>query len=375
MKKNGLPDGLDREWRNGRWHYRYRDRVTGERHRFGSDRRKAIEAAKILNARYEASEADRLVARVEGRTEVFGDFLTIFDRDILPMLRHKRTGQPYSETTLYEYRRMIGHIRNTLGELVAREITTRDVADFLAEFPIKAANRYRTLLSLIFRYAVARGWADVSPVAATIPHTEVTDRRRLDLEGYSEIHERAEPWFQRAMEGALITLQARQTLVIARFEDEHAGHLYVTRQKVTGKGYGHIRISIGDEVRAWIDRCRDDVLSPLLIHRKPKRRRREYLAQKEHWTQVSRAMLSREFARLRDEIGRYSHLEPLQRPSFHEIRSLGGKRYEDAGWTEEAIQRLYGHVPDDSSAMTRTYLDGHGVRWLDARAGLDGGSR
>ncbi|MGB1012434.1 MAG: tyrosine-type recombinase/integrase, partial [Thiolinea sp.] len=80
-------------------------------------------------------------------------------------------------------------------------------------------------------------------------------------------------------------------------------------------------------------------------------------AWKVHWTQVAPDMVTREFAEIRDRLGICSELEPVQRPSFHEIRALGADLYRQAGYPEEWIQSLLGH---EDREMTAKYLAGHG---------------
>ena len=85
---------------------------------------------------------------------------------------------------------------------------------------------------------------------------------------------------------------------------------------------------------------------------------------KEHWSQVKREMLSREFQKLRDRLKLYDHLKPEQRPTFHEIRALGGYLYEQAGSDPQA---LMGHT---TASMTRHYTDRHKVDYVEVAGGL-----
>jgi integrase len=89
--------------------------------------------------------------------------------------------------------------------------------------------------------------------------------------------------------------------------------------------------------------------------------RGEYLDRKEHWTQITPEMVTREFATLREKYGACDHLRAEQHPTFHEIRALGGELYRQAGWGNEAIQRLLGHTTEK---MTRHYLDKHQEPWV-----------
>jgi len=77
-------------------------------------------------------------------------------------------------------------------------------------------------------------------------------------------------------------------------------------------------------------------------------------------------MLTREFARIRDEQCLFDDLDPESHPSFHEIRALGADLYRQAGTPEPIIQRLLGHT---TAAMTAHYLDGHDTV-IQVRAGV-----
>lgn len=55
-----------------------------------------------------------------------------------------------------------------------------------------------------------------------------------------------------------------------------------------------------------------------------------------------------------------------ERPTFHEIRGLGGSLYLDAGYSEEFVNLLMGHT---SMRMTKGYTDQH-QEWTECRADL-----
>ena len=98
-----------------------------------------------------------------------------------------------------------------------------------------------------------------------------------------------------------------------------------------------------------------------MVHKRPVKRRREYLDKKDHWTAVTPEMLTREFAGVRDKTGVCAHLKPEQQTTFHEIRALGGELYRHAGWSDNSIQRLLGH---STEKMIRHYLDKHMEQWI-----------
>lgn len=356
--------------RRGVEYYLYRHPQTGQRHGMGGDLSEAKKAARILNAQLmdTTPAADRMVASVLGVDAPYRDSVGQF-KGHLRTRRNKR-GQPMAEKTLLEYDRMLESTAQRWGSRETKAVTRRDVADLLDTLPDVSANKYRSILSQLFVFAVAKGLRDDNPAQDTLKRTEVVQRTRLNLEDYQRIHAVAPPWFQVAMDLGLQSLQRREDLVWLRFDDEREpGWLFVDQRKVEGHGTGHIRIAVGTELRQVIARCRDAIACPFMIHRKPTRTRREYLEAKAHPFQVEPEMLTRQFKRLRDQVGVGRDLAPPQRPTFHEIRSLGADLYRKSGHPEEAIQRLLGH---SSAKMTQTYLDRRGleVQYVDAAAGL-----
>lgn len=347
-----LPDNLTARHRNGRLYYSYRHPATGAEKGMGYDRAKAVQAAKLLNSRLQ-SGAETLVHRVLSQPADWRAHVERFANDTLPT-RKSRRGKKLSPVTLAEYQRMLGHLKGAFSGPVGA-VTRRQVAEFLSTLPGPASNRYRAVLSVLFKYAVAEGLAHENPVAGTLPQPEEVRRQRLTIEDYSAIREQAEPWFRNAMDLALRSLQRRRDLVRLKFaEHVEDGALLVTQSK-TGVA---LRIHGLEQI---IAACRDDIPSPYLIHRKPKRRRRT--AWRDHWTQVSREDLSRAFQEARDAAGVGQDLPPEQRPSFHEIRSLGADLMRKAGRNP---QPLLGHSEWDT---TKGYLDGHQhVQDVDALA-------
>jgi integrase len=366
------PPNLYCDRRGGESYYRYRNPITGRCTAFGRDRDEAMKAARLLNARVEetrvTAKAEEVAQKVLGPGDVsLADFLDRFTQHILPAKRSHR-GKPLSPATLKEYGRMLDAVRAEMGTFAVRKIERRRVAEFLGSKPATTSNRYRALLSLVFKHAIAEGLCDVSPVAATLPQPEVVERERLTLEVFRAIREAAEPWFRNALDLAIQTLQRREDLVEMRFGDIRDGHLYVRQRKTSGRSdAGNVRIHVGPELKTVFDRCRDDIASPFLIHRRPQKMRREYREQRDHWTQVTKEMLTREFQRLRGELKVIQHMPMKKRPSFHEIRALGADQYRAAGWPEASIQRLLGH---STLRMTELYLDRHEERWVDAEARL-----
>ncbi|WP_336247128.1 tyrosine-type recombinase/integrase [Pseudomonas sp. TMW22091] len=103
----------------------------------------------------------------------------------------------------------------------------------------------------------------------------------------------------------------------------------------------HLQIKMGKALREVVSEClRSPVASPYLIHYRPKARKREQIAAKDHWTSVTPNYLSNEFSKTRDAAHAYDHSPATERPTFHEIRALGAWLYEQQNFPQEYIQAL-----------------------------------
>lgn len=371
IQSKKLPPNLSVEVKNGVRYYRYRHPETGKRTGIGIDEAKAVKAAIALNAMLLQQSKDRessqLIRRVTNPEESISDFVAHFEEQILPG-RRSRKGHRLAEKTLREYAIMLKTIDKEFGHRSWTAVTLEQVARFLDSLPPRSSNSHRSLMIQVWRHAIAKG--KINPPTnlpeMTIPKDHVVERQPLSLELYRAIWEIADQWFRNAMDLALHTLQRREDLVGLRFDDikivDKARYLPVRQIKTEhSSDKGRLLLPIGVDLGALIERCRDDILSPFLIHKRPERRRREYLDRKEHWTQITPEMVTREFAALRDKCGYCDHLRAEQHPTFHEIRALGGELYRQAGWGNEAIQRLLGHTTEK---MTRHYLDKHQEPWV-----------
>lgn len=108
---------------------------------------------------------------------------------------------------------------------------------------------------------------------------------------------------------------------------------------------------------------RSPIVSPHLIHYKPKSRRREQIDAKDHWTPVTPDYLAKEFSKARDTAHAYDHVPVGERPTFHEIRALGAWLYEQQKFPQEYIQALMGHADEK---MAKHYQEGHDEKKIES---------
>jgi integrase len=365
--RRNWPEGLYERRRGRRVYYGFQIPGTTREVSLGSDLAAAKQAASIYLSRQAPDPIANALNRIERPSATVAEHFAWFAETELPE-RRTRTGKSMAAKTLYEYRAMLDHAAAHLGaERAVAEITRRAIAELLESYPPRMSNRYRSLLSQVFRHAVARGLRTENPVDATIARKHGVQRRRLDKPAFDAIHEAGEPWLKRAMDVALWSLQRREDVVSMRVEHWAEEVLSVRQRKVEGHGTGLLRITPGDNLRAALAACLDSPERedcPFLLHRKPIKRIKA--GWRVHPYQLAGEMISREFTRLRDELELYN-CDSAERPTWHEIRALGGDFYrEQFGWANEQVQALMGH---STVAMTKAYLDRHGERWQDVSAG------
>jgi hypothetical protein len=71
-----------------------------------------------------------------------------------------------------------------------------------------------------------------------------------------------------------------------------------------------------------ISRCRDDIVSPYLVHRRPDRKKQKQAPTKDHWTQVEERYLTRAFKEAREAADCYKGWKEEEMPGFHEVRHV-----------------------------------------------------
>jgi integrase len=173
------------------------------------------------------------------------------------------------------------------------------------------------------------------------------------------------------MDLALQTLQRREDVSVMEVPREGAPIRLV--QQKTGKA---LEIPVSAEIQAVIDRAlKLGVICPYIARMMPRRRapQERKAEHRLHFAQLVPEQLTRGFAEARDSLDVFAQMPKSKRPSFHEIRGLGGKLYKELmGWTDAQVQALMGH---EDVSMTRGYLDQHEPVYERVAAGLRLGDR
>lgn len=353
----GLPQNLYLDDRRGT--YSYRRPTDGKWFPFGQDRQKAIDAAKQLNLEF--MRGGDLVNKVQGaESDLFTSFLDKYERDILPP-------RELARGTLELYAVRFRQFRRAFEGQAVDQITIRMVAEFLDSLSARSANQARALLIDLFNHAASKGLCPDNPAASTIAKIEKKQRKRHTIDGLGAIREKSPAWLQNAIDLALITAQRRTDILAMRFDDVKDGYLYVVQQKTSkASDAAWIRFKLTPQLQAVLGRCRDNVPSPFLIHRRPERKRQKQAEQKEHWTKIEERYLTRAFKEAREAAGCYADWKEEEQPGFHEIRALSLHLYKKAG---KDGQRIAGHASEE---MTKNYQRDHAeIVWSEAIPDLD----
>ncbi|OOG61402.1 integrase [Rhodanobacter sp. B04] len=338
--------------------FKYRNPVTRKDSWMGKDQAKAFAAARTLNGLL--SPGNNLVSRVAGKSETITDAIGVFRTADMP-------GRNWAPKTAELYKSVIDRIDRKIGTRQMVGFTVRDCATFIREVTESPRSRqqFRLALTWIFACAVEEGWIESNPAMQTRKTSYKRQRERLTKDVYDAIWLQAPSWLQNAMDVSLLTLLRREDVVSIQFADVHDGALWAIPGKTENSTGARVKIALDGSLADVVARCRNDVLSPYLIHRLPEKARpRDQRAKKrEHHTQVMPEQLSREFADAREAAGIVSD----NPPTFHEIRSLGGAQLREAGWSVAEVQALMTHT---SPSMTEHYLEGHEVPWTEVRTGI-----
>ncbi|MFW5397690.1 MAG: phage integrase family protein [Candidatus Accumulibacter regalis] len=267
--------------------------------------------------------------------------------------------------TIATSRRRLRPVREALGHLQVQAVTTRHVSTYLATIAStpRTQQATRSLLNDLFREAMAAGWCATNPVEPTRAPRVATQRGRLSLEAFKAIHAwsltNQPAWATRAMELAIVTAQRRGDIAAMTFGAVKDGRLLVAQQKSGGSTKVSIPLSLRLNEIGWtvgdvIGRCRDAAVSRYLVHHS------SAVGRAKSGDKIRDMTLGQAFAEARDAAA--VSVAGKTPPTFHEIRSLSLRLYDEQGVNTQA---LAGHKSAD---MTSVYRDVRGDEWIMVEA-------
>lgn len=245
----------------------------------------------------------------------------------------------------------ISTIREKIGDMLLKDVSTRHIAMFLDQWTAEGKNTMagamRSVLSDIFREAIVEGHIANNPVAPTRTPKISVARERLYLDSYKRIRSAAEQmpsWFPLAMDLALVTGQRREDIASMKFNDIYNERLHVTQIKTGMKIAIPLTLSLkaaGLQLGAVIERCQQISRTDFLIS--------AGIRKNSPNGSIHPDGLTKKFVAARKLSGLKFSDNP---PTFHELRSLSGRLYAEE-LNENFAQNLLGHASDTT---TKLYL-------------------
>lgn len=345
LKRRDWPRGL-REPRPG--YFTWEHPTTGQTLVIGRVSLATAKHEAIAANAYVAEHRPTLVDKLAGSGRTIGDLI-----DRMPAAEAANTAK--------SWRSLDKTIRAALGSRAAASLTVRDCAELLQ--PIidagksRSAQAVRSRLAAICKKGMALGWMTENPALVTEDPRVVVKRGRLTLEQFRAIYEQAPnvaEWLQRAMALALVTGADRSTIAGMTRAAISAEALTYQRGKtgVTVEVPLRLRLdAMGWTLRDLVHQ-RTGVVSAYLVH---------HVAvwgnapagSRVHPDRISHAFTeARRLAKIPDDGA----------PTFHELRSLSKRLYEQQGGVD--TKALLGHKTE---RMAELYANPRGAEPIRVR--------
>ena len=335
-------------------YYVWRHPGTGETHIIGRVSLAFAKSEAIAANQHVLDERPSLVARISGEAHTLAQLVAD-----MPLAEKRSTRNTIrardkiiTEGALLED----GTRVRGLGGILCGQLTVKHCADLLETMVAQGqghqAQAVRSRLISVCARGIRKGWMQTNPAEVTEKAAAEVARARLSLADFLAIREKAAtwPWLVRAMNFALVTGQDRSTVAAMQRRHIVDGRLICRRSKTAAKAPPvaiptHIRL---DAVGLSLDdllRERTGIVSPYLVHHT------EGQGQAKAGDPVGVNLITRRFSEARALAGIPDELpDGKSAPTFHEIRSLSKRLYEEQGGID--TQALLGHM---TRAMAELY--------------------
>ncbi|MEZ8323810.1 integrase [Vibrio cyclitrophicus] len=363
----------------------------------GTVEQEAIQAAHVYNLQYrpELGSAFSLSEMTPFRKAVSKGRKDKFNRPLkewLPLvLSRVKKEERLSKDVYRNLERDCYRLDEFMGRLPTKSIKLQHINEFLSEYYSELSNRQLnnkiSNLKKVFSYL-----ADESAIESNfvlnkkqrrLTREDYTKARHdLDIENYQKIYDAAPLFLKVAMSLTLETTHAVREIYRLRYRiykpregvcgilwnpdkeveyvEGHAvyGMLYVHREKVKKSDASTVAIPVTQTIKDIVDLSKTSrLICPYIVHRKPKQQQRGISKETDHLYQVHHHNISKEFSKVRDSLGLYSHLKKSLRPTYHEIRGLAARMIEQQG--QSATERM-AHA---NAKTTKIYTGTSDIIW------------
>lgn len=327
-------------------YYTWRNPLDGKTHVIGR--------VPLAQAIQEANEANLIAEGLKSRKTLVEKIATSTET-MADLLEKMEPGK--SKNTIITRRYQDKIIRKALGTVACSDLTTKHISDLLERMKkdgkVRAAKAIRERLISVCARGAALGWMATNPAIITEKIRVRTQRQRLSLETFNAILEQAPkvaPWLQNAMLLALVSGQDRSTVGRWTRACVKDGVASVQRSKtnVTVEIPLELRLdAISMTLGDVIARCKSShVVSKYLIHHMSDR------GNVARGAPIALTTISSAFAEARKLAG----ADGENAPTFHEIRSLSKRLYDEQG--DVNTKQLLGHLTE---RMSELYANNRGL--------------
>jgi hypothetical protein len=354
--------------------------INGVRKSLGKNKEIAIQIANEYNRIMRPNTGNTVDSLIDESCDTgipFKPFAAHVDRLMQIITSEEQPSKQLKETMKNDAER----VKLFFSDIDTNNIGLEQVNEYLnayhANVSANVYNRKLGFLEKLFAYAIDQSLMLDNPASRKMKKrkTKNKDRTRLSLDAFKQVHAAAPLWLQTAMDLALQTAQARLEVSRIKYsikkpkegicgciwfdtpQDGIYGKLFIHRQKVEEKEASHIAIPIGEAIKQIIDNSRNGMLCPYVVHRRPIRQNKQSELT-DHRYQLDPNYISRTFSAVRDSIKLFEHLEMSQRPTFHEIRALSARLFNDMGVDPQ------GRMAHTDAKSTKIYVRDH-LEWTE----------
>jgi hypothetical protein len=348
-RRANWPDNLH-EPRPG--YFTWRDTRDGKTHVLGR--------IALAQAIHEAIEANMVVAQSAAR-QTLADKLK-GSRTVSDLIGRVST-KGLKPSTIDGRNSCDNAIKDKIGTRDCSTIKTDELSDMLdaivARGTVRMAQAIRSRMMDIFAVGVAIGWIEKNPAAVTLPITPEVRRKRLTIEQFNAILEKAPQvadWLPNAMLLALVSGQDRSTIGSWERAWVKDGIATVFREKTQRSIAIPVALrmdAIGVSLEDVITKCKStNVVSKYLIHHV------RNVGAAKRGDPIRHKSITKAFSDAR----KLAEIPDANAPTLHEIRSLSKRIYDEEGRVD--TKALLGHSTD---AMANLYADNRGIEPIKVR--------
>lgn len=345
-------------------YWRYKHPVTGKFHALGTNEAEAIAIATEANTRLAEQRTRQILAISDRIATSKGKAITTSTwLDRYQAIQDDRLKSGDIRLNTYKQKtKPVSLLKERAGMKLISAVDVRDIAQLLDEYIAAGQPRMAQVVRsvLIDVFKEAQHYGEVPPgynpaLATKQPRRKIT-RQRLSLEEWQKIFDIADAnhrYMGNAMLLALVTGQRLGDISKMKFSDIWEDHLHVIQEKTGSKIAIPLSLrlnAINWSLRDVVARCRDNAVSPYLVHFF------RSTSQAERGAQVKSNTLTMNFSKARDLVGiDWGAGSPA---TFHEQRSLSERLYKEQGLD---TQKLLGHK---TQQQTDRYHDDRGKGWI-----------